>query len=181
MSEIAANKEPHSAGLALHPWHIIVLVALGACALKPDLIWVIAGMGIAGYAVWVASEKKRIARENAARLSAVVNLCAPVVVPSMWITEDVNSVAERAAQMKQDLKDSGNPYADIIPVIAYPYTPMLFQVGQLSMSWAIYQRMVGEQIHMENLKWYEGKDCPAQLKAIFASQVMPAPKIESAN
>lgn len=179
MSEIAAKEQPHSAGIALQPWHIMVLVALGACALKPDLIWVIGGMGIAGWAVWSAAEKKRIARENAARLSAVVNLCAPVVVPSMWITEDVNSVAERAAQMKQDLKDSGNPYADIIPVIAYPYTPMLFQVGQLSMSWAIYQRMVGEQIHMENLKWYEGKDCPAQLKAIFASQVMPAPKIET--
>lgn len=176
MDNITANVQPHSALSGLQPWHILVLVALGACAFKPDLIWAIGGMAIAGWVVWSMAEKKRIARENAARLSAVVNLCAPVVVPSMWITEDIESVAARAAQMKQDLKDSGNPYADIIPVIAYPYTPMLFQVGQLSMSWAIYQRMVGEQIHMENLKWYEGKDCPPQLKAIFASQVMPAPK-----
>lgn len=179
MENVAANNQSHSPLSGLQPWHIIVMVALGACAIKPDLIWAIGGMAIAGYAVWVMAEKKRVARENAARLSAVMNLCAPVVVPSMWITEDVNSVGQRAAQMRQDLKDSGNPYADIIPVIAYPYTPMLFQVGQLSMSWAIYQRMVGEQIHMENLKWYEGKECPAQLKAIFASQVMPAPKIET--
>jgi len=176
MDNITANVQPHSAGFELHAWHIIVAILLGVCALKPSLFWPMVGMGVAGAAVWMFAEKKRIARENAARLSAVVNLCAPVIVPSMWITEDVESVAARAKQMKQDLKDSGNPYADIIPVIAYPYTPMLFQVGQLSMSWAIYQRMVGEQIHMENLKWYEGKDCPPKLKAIFASQVMPAPK-----
>lgn len=179
MDNVAENNEPHTAAFELHPWHIGVLVALGVCALKPDLILPFIGMGIAGYVVWTMAEKKRIARENAARLSAVMNLCAPVVVPSMWITEDVNSVAERAAQMKQDLKDSGNPYAAIIPVIAYPYSPMLFKVGQLSMSWAIYQRMVGEQIHLENMKWYEGNICPAQLKAIFGSQVMPAPKIET--
>ena len=179
MSEIAANKEHHSAGIALQPWHYIVFVVLGVCAIKPGLILPMIGMGVAAYVAWSMAEKKRVARENAARLSAVVNLCAPVLVPSMWINEGINSVAERAAQMKQDLIDSGNPYANIIPVIAYPYTPMLFQIGQLSMSWAIYQRMVGEQIHMENLKWYEGKDCPPQLKAIFASQVMPAPKIET--
>jgi len=177
MENIAANNPPHSAGFELQAWHIIVFVALGVCAIRPDLIWVVVCMGIAGYGVWTIAERKRIARENAARLSAVMNLCAPIVVPSLWITEDVNSVAERAAQMKQDLKDSGNPYADILPVIPFPYTPMLFQVGQLSMSWAIYQRLVGEQVYMENLKWYEGA-CPAQLKPIFASQVMPAPKFE---
>ena len=180
MNETNATNEPHSALSGLQPWHFFVLLALGVCAIKPALAWPIAGMAIAGYVVWVASEKKRVARENAARLSAVMNLCAPVVVPSMWITEDILSVNARAAQMKQDLIDSGNPYAGIIPVIPFPYEPMLFQVGQLSMSWAIYQRMIGERVHMENLKWHEGKDCPAQLKAIFASQVMPAPKIEVA-
>ena len=176
MSLVAENKQSHSIASELQPWHILVFIALAICAISPKMvIWVLITAGV-GYAVWRKAEKERIARENAARLSAIANHCAPIVVATRWITEDVNSVAERVAQIKQDLKDSGNPYASIIPVIPYPYSPMLFEVGQLAMSWAIYERMVGEQRHMENLKWYEGNICPPQLKAIFASQVMPAPK-----
>ena len=175
MSNSDANTAPQESRIELQPWHIIVFVALAACAYEPKLLWVVGSMGVAGYIVWNVTEKQRIARERAARLSALVNLCAPVVVGSLWVTEDVNSVMDRVEQIKQDLVDSGNPYATKIPVVSYPYSPMLFEVGQLTMSWGIYQRLVGERQHLENMKWYEG-DCPANLKALFASQVMPAPK-----
>lgn len=181
MNTIAEKQPLHSIASELQPWHIGAFIGLGVCAVNPKMIiWVLITAGV-GYMVWRKAERERIARENAARLSAIVNHCAPIVVATRWITEDVNSVMERVAQIKQDLKDSGNQYADIIPVIPFPYSPMLFEVGQLAMSWAIYERMVGEQRHMENLKWYEGNICPANLKAIFASQVMPAPKQTFAN
>ena len=181
MSTLSETKPLHSIASELQPWHIGVALGLAVCAVNPKMIiWFLITAGV-GYMVWRKAERERIARENAARLSALVNLCAPIVVATRWITEDVNSVMERVAQIKQDLKDSGNEYADIIPVIPFPYSPMLFEVGQLAMSWAIYERMVGEKRHMENLKWYEGNICPANLKAIFASQVMPAPKQTFAN
>lgn len=178
MEKVAETNQTHFNLSGLQPWHIIGVVALGACAIKPDLIWVIGGMAIAGYLVWNMAEKKRVERENAARLTALVNLCAPVVVSSISPTESVNDLMERVEQWKRDLRDSGNPYASIIPVVPYPYSPMMFGMGQLSWAWPIYQRMVGEEQHIQNLKWYDGA-CPAQLKAMFASQVMPAPpKIE---
>lgn len=178
MDATNANTVTQANRFELQPWHILTGIGLGACAIYPVVLLVLIPCGIVGGLVWNHKEKERIARENTARLTGLVNLCAPVVVPSMSITEDVQTLMERVEQWRRDIADSGNPYASIIPVIPYPYQPMMFGPGQLSWAWPIYQRMVGEQQHIQNLKWYEG-DCPAQLKTIFASQVMPAPKIES--
>lgn len=179
MSNIAAKTSSHFDLSELQPWHNVAFVSLAVCAYEPRALFVAIPCGIVAALVWSHAEKQREARENAARLTGLVNLCAPVVVASVSITEAVPDLMERVEQWKRDLKNSGNPYADIIPVVPYPYSPMLFGPGQLSWAWPIYQRMVGEQQHTENLKWYEGK-CPEQLKAIFASQVMPSPKIEAA-
>jgi hypothetical protein len=175
MSQVAEKQSFHSIASELQPWHYSAFIALGFLAFNPGkwpFVVVVLGFG---YYVWAASEKKREARENAARLSGIVNLCAPIVVPSLWITEPVDELAKRAEQIRKDLQDSGNPYAAIIPVIEFPYSPMLFQVGQLALAWPMYQRLVGEKIHTENIVFFETK-CPAHLKAIFASQVLPAPK-----
>ena len=175
MSQVDEKQTLHSIASELQPWHIGAFLVLGFLAFNPGK-WPFVLITLAvGYGVWVTSEKKREARENAARLSGVVNLCAPVVVPSLWITESVEDVAARAAQIRKDIADSGNPYAALIPVIEFPYSPMLFGVGQLAMAWPMYQRLVGEKTHMANIEFFESK-CPAHLKATFASQVLPAPK-----
>ena len=175
MSQVAEKQTLHSVASELQPWHYGVACVLGFLAFNPEK-WPFVLITLAvGYGVWVTSEKKREARENAARLSGVVNFVAVEVVGSQWVTETVEDVAARAAKIRQDIKDSGNMYADIIQVVEFPYSPMLVGVGQLSLSWPAYKRQLAEFQHMKNIEFFEGK-CPAHLKATFASQVLPAPK-----
>lgn len=161
----------------LQPWHIVAVAVLGICAFKPELIWVVAGMGIAGYVAWSIAEKNRIAREAAARVASWANICGAQVVQSYDPNEGPDVVAERAKQWRENLRMSGNIYWQEIPIIEYPFQPMIFGLGQLTYAWDIYQRMVGEKRHTENLKWVEGK-CPIELRGAVLSQILPAPKTE---
>lgn len=139
----------------------------------PSVLGWLAVIGIAVWATWSAAEKKREAREAAARAAAYANICGPVVIASIHPGETVQEVQERATAFQEQMRIGGNPYWLQIPVIAYPYQPMLYGRGQLTAAWNIYQREVGERQHVENMKWAE--HCPAQLKTVFLSQVMPQP------
>lgn len=139
----------------------------------PQAIFFILVAGAAAWVTWTAAEKKREAREAAARLAGYVNICAPQIISSHAPKESVSELMQRAEQFREDLRLSGNPYWSEIPVIPYPYEPMLFGVGQLTAAWDIYKRMVGERQHIENLAWVE--KCPTQLRPLFLSQVMPQP------
>lgn len=131
--------------------------------------------------VWIGLsqiERRQALKEAKARAASYTNCIGPVVVSSIHPLETVEEVQDRADDWKMQLSLSGNPYADKIPVIAMPYNVMLTEHGQLTAGWSIYQRQVGERQHIENIKWYEGK-CPAELKGLFASAVLPAPKHEN--
>lgn len=141
----------------------------------PNPLYILGGGTVIGYVVWHISEKKREAREGQARASSYANICGPVVIASTHPNETVQEVAVRARDFQDQMRISGNPYWLQIPVIEYPYQPMIFGVGQLTAAWNIYQRLAGEKQHQANIEWRDGK-CPAQLLPIFSSQVMPTPE-----
>ena len=132
---------------------------------------------VIGYSVWSISEKNRIAREAAARVGACANISAPQVVFSNTPYESPESVAQRAAQWREDLRVSGNHYAELIPIIPYPFNPMIYGVGQLTYAWDIYRRQCGEVQHNENLKWVDGK-CPRELRPYVLSQIIGRPEMD---
>lgn len=152
---------------------IAAALFLLAGAVWPKLFAFAAVASATGYVVWRIAERTRLAREAAARASAYANICGPVVIASMNPGETVDEVRRRADDFREQMRLSENPYAPQIPVIAYPFEPMLFGVGQLTAAWNLYQRLAGEKQHAENLIWADR--CPPQLKTIFLSQVMPAP------
>lgn len=134
--------------------------------------WQSAIPGLAvGLLVWRMADKTRQAREAAARVGACANVCCPQIVRSMTPYEGADVVAERAKKWRDDLEASGNWYWDKIPIIEYPFQPMIFEVGQISQAWDIYCRMAGEVQHTENIKW--AAKCPDELRAIILSQVLP--------
>ncbi len=128
--------------------------------------------------VWVFvrhQEKEAELKEARSRAAAYANVKAPQVIGSENPEEDIYMVAKKAELWKEKLKLSGNPYADKIPIIEFPYTPMLYATDQLSWSWDMYRRELAERQHRANLEWYDGK-CPNELKALFASAVLPPVK-----
>lgn len=142
--------------------------------LFPKALLVVVGCGAGAVVALKIAERTRLQREAAARAAAYANICGPVVIASMHPGETVAEVQQRAEDFREQMRIGGNPYASQIPVIVYPYEPMIFGPGQLTAGWNIYQRLAGEKQHAANQQWAD-RDCPPQLKQIFLSQVMPAP------
>ena len=120
-------------------------------------------------------EKAAELKEAKSRAAAYANIKAPQVIGSETPEESIYDVAEKAKRFKEKLKLSGNYYADKIPIIEFPFSPMLYDTNQLSWSWDMYRRELAERQHTANLEWYNGK-CPDELKALFASAVLPPVK-----
>lgn len=168
----AANATPHNDHTTLlqevPPW----VWMLGAWA-----VWLLVHpysalpSAVIGYAVWTISEKQRIAREAAARVGACANVSCPQVVESKTPYESPAEIQKRCDQWREDLRASGNIYAEQIPIIPYPFNPMIYGVGELTYAWDKYRRMVGEVQHQENIKWVEGK-CPKELRGAVLSQII---------
>jgi hypothetical protein len=130
-----------------------------------------------GWVVVSAIENKHALILAKARASAYTNCIGPVVIGATAPDETLEEIEARADAWREKLKVSGNPYAEIIPVVVYPYTPVLTHYGGLSMTWSMYGLHLAQKQYEENVAWYNGK-CPSQLKAQFAADVLPAPKTE---
>lgn len=171
--------KPQQAGIGIA--HIGIAAGLALCAVLanyfPQVVIFLAVAGFAAWGAWTAAEKKREAREAAARATSYALICGPCVIPSAHPNEPAESVRERAAEFREQLRISGNPYWAQIPVEAYPYNPMIFGVGQLSAAWNIYLRYAAERQHAANQEWLSV--CPEQLRALFLSQVMPQPAAQT--
>jgi hypothetical protein len=150
---------------------VALLVAAVAAPAYPEIvITAIVVTAIAIPTVWHFAEKNRENREAWARASSWKSIVGPEVIPSRSPNSTPQEVAEEAADFREQLRISGNPYAEIIPIVVFPYQPMKYGVGELTMSWPRYKREVAEQIHLENVAWLN--KCPDQLKPLFLSQVM---------
>lgn len=154
-------------------WVVLGLLLMNLFGAMP--FWgVIVGVVFSGLLFNRMQREQEIAKAKAAAAS-FANCIGPIVVGSQHPGETVVDVHSRAEFWREQLRLSGNPYAEIIPIIEYPYTPLLLDYGQLPAGWSIYSRLVGEKQHMADLEWYNGK-CPQALKSLFASAVLPAPK-----
>lgn len=164
----------------IKPYHFAIAGLLGFAAVAVN-IWpqyayfalaliVVGGAAAAG--AWHIAEKVREQREAQARAAGFANVCGPVLITSIHPNETVQEVEARATEFRQQLRLCGNAYAEQIPIVCYPYQPMIYGPAQLTAAWNIYQSQAGAQLHAENLRWADA--CPAPLKPIFLSQVMPA-------
>lgn len=179
MSQISANQQPQTTRIPLQFIAVFIVVALlGVLYMAyPKGIIYLAVAFVTGLVVYNYSDKIRMQREAQARADAFATICGPVLISSNNPVETVEEVQARADEFREQLRLSGNHYAEDIPIVVYPYSPMLFGVGQLTAAWCLYQRLAGERLHEANLIWAE--NCPVQLRPIFLSQVMPAPKEET--
>lgn len=143
-------------------------------------VWTAALVGVVGYVIVRMYEQKRLAEEARARAAAYRNICCPQVICSQHPNEPVASVQARADAFRQALVDSGNPYAAVIPVIAYPFSPMISSDETLFTAWDYYRRECGAELHRVTLEWVDSK-CPAQLKGIVLSQVLQRPQTPVEN
>jgi len=157
-------------------WICVVLLGLMACGALPVSVGVF--LCVAAILFVRHLDSQRVLEEKKARAAAFVNCIGPVMVCSGSPDEGIESIRKRAEAWRESLKMSGNPYWDKIPIIEYPYSPMLFETSQLSAGWNIYLHLADAKRHTENIKWYESK-CPNDLKGLFASAVLPAPKMET--
>lgn len=140
-----------------------------------DGVFLAVGVGVVVAAVvWKLAEQLRERREAEARAMSFAYITGPVLIASNHPAEPVNDVTARAEEFREQLRLSGNPYANQIPIVCFPYQPMLYGVGQLTSAWNIYQREASEHLHAKNLQW--AHDCPEPLKPIFLTQVMPQPQ-----
>lgn len=137
--------------------------------------WAAVTLVIGGVLVWKMAEAKRIANEEAARAASYRNICCPQVICSEHPNESVLSVSQRAEAFRKELQASGNPYAAQIPVIAYPFSPMISADEMLLTAWDRYRRECGAVLHTRTMEWVEG-DCPKQLRAIVLNQVIQRPQ-----
>lgn len=178
MSNVSANQPPQTTRIPLQFIAVFIVVALlGVLYIAyPQGIIYLAVAFVSGLVVYNYADKIRLQREAQARADAFATICGPVLITSHDPLETVEDVQARAVEFREQLRLSGNHYAYVIPLVVYPYSPMLFGVGQLTAAWCLYQRLAGERLHEANLLWAE--TCPVQLRPIFLSQVMPAPKEE---
>jgi hypothetical protein len=151
------------------PAIIVALVLVIACMYPIPVICA----ALVGYFVWRFAEKTRLERENAARCAGMKYILGPHLVSSIDTMESAESVYARAKQFKQDMIDSGNPYAHLIPVIPYPYSPMMYGPAQFNGSWNRYIVEYGAAVYQANQDWIA--QCPAEILPTFLSQVIPAP------
>ena len=149
------------------------LAATGFANLGPCIV-----LGIIGTIYLVLVQNKVKLDRAKARAAAYSMCCGPIMVMSCTPEEGPAEISARAEKWRENLKLSGNPYWNVLPIVEFPYSPVLYESGQLSASWNMYLAQADARRHVENIKWLEGK-CPQALKSIFAMQVMPAPKEES--
>jgi len=157
-------------------WLIGGLLGLMAFGAIPPSVGIF--MGIAGFWFIRHLDAQRALEMAKARAASYCNTIGPVMVCSTSPDEGVESIRKRAEAWRESLRLSGNPYWDKIPIVEFPYSPMLFDTLQLSAGWNIYLHLSDARRHAENMKWYEGK-CPNDLKGLFASAVLPVPKMET--
>ncbi len=171
--QINSNDFKLLAEVPLILWVVFALLLLTLVgALKPGIAALLAIAAlIANHHIKQADKL----REAKARAASYANMIGPIVIGSDNPEENVYDVQEKAKAWRERLELSGNPYAKQLPIIEFPYSPMLYGTGQLSAGWSLYQKQLAETQHMENLKWHEGK-CPNELKALFASAVLPSPQ-----
>lgn len=134
--------------------------------------------GIGIFAAWRLYLSEMAKRENQARCGAMRFVFGTVFIPSISPMEPAESVYARAKQFEQDLKDSGNPHADKIQVVPYPFNPMIYGPDQITMSWNIYWKQFSADLHTASMQWAE--TCPDEIKALFLNQVIPAPTQQAA-
>lgn len=154
------------------PVSLVYLAILAMIAADALPVWAGVLLIIAVFFVVGAMRREQELKEAKARAATYTNCTCPIIVASRTPNETPADVARFAQEWRENLRLSGNQYAEIIPIIEMPYTPMLTDFGYLTASWAKYQREVGQRVHDENLKWYAGR-CPNELKAVFASQAFP--------
>jgi len=154
-------------------WACIIAAILVVFMIWP-VLFIYAGVaGAAGVVVWNQAEKKRLFREKQAIVSAEANACAVQFIRSVNAQETVASVEARAIERRENLKIAGNPYWNVIPVVAYPYKALSFGVAQLAESFDTYEMRASAQHYRLNLEWAESPKCPPQLRALILSNVLP--------
>jgi hypothetical protein len=162
----------HLSAIPAHVWAIgfcLLLAVLGAIHPLVCLCAILAILAARHHIKRVEIEK-----EARARAASYANLIGPIVVGSETPEENVYDVHEKAEAWREKLRLSGNPYWKIIPIVEFPYQPLLYATGQLSAGFSIYRQEVAEKQYLENLDWYN-KKCPAEIKTLFASAVLPQP------
>jgi len=156
-------------------WICGVLLGLMAFGALPVSVGVFLCVGAFWYVRHI--DAQRVLEQQRAAAASYVNVKGPVMVCSVNPNEGIASINARADEWRENLKLSGNPYWEKIPIIKFPYTPILYGSSQLSFGWNEYLQASDSKRHSANMEWCE--KCPKELRDEFKSAVLPAPKMET--
>lgn len=178
-----AKSTPQEVAGTRNLWHDFAVMPAFVYPVGVALIMALSGVNLLICALIITGailyqnhlSKQEALKEARARAAGFANCAGPIVVSSQDPNEGPEQVAERARAFRENLRMSGNPYAEIIPIIEMPYAPMIYSNGQFSMGFTVYQACVDARRYEENMKWYNGK-CPDILKPHFAAYVLPTPQ-----
>jgi hypothetical protein len=160
------------------PWHILALIGFSIAAYGVSFYpWqTFIGAALVGVVWSVTARYFRLeweAKERAAIATSYACICGPQIISAIWPDESPAELEARANTFREKLRDSGNPYWQIIPIKIRYYQPVLSLPGHLSTAWDEYQYAAISAQHEENMRWLSS-GCPEGLKVAFASQVMKA-------
>ena len=93
---------------------------------------------------------------------------SPVVVGQTYISQPVSELQDVADLWRKMLTDSGNPYAEMIPIEVFPFQAALTAQGSLALSFSMYEKQLADRRLQANIEWMQ--KCPEQVRVLFATQ-----------
>ena len=102
---------------------------------------------------------------------------SPVVVGQTYISQPVSELQDIADLWRKMLTDSGNPYAELIPIEVFPFQAALTGPGSLALSFSMYEKQLAERRLQANVEWMQ--KCPEQVRVLFATQNFAAQPVSS--
>jgi len=102
---------------------------------------------------------------------------SPVVVGQTYISQPVSELQDVADLWRKMLTDSGNPYAELIPIEVFPFQAALTAQGSLALSFSMYEKQLAERRLQANLEWMQ--KCPESVRILFATQNFASQPVSS--
>ena len=150
---------------------IAVLIVGIASLIWPPAFFIAIGVAVLLYLFSNFKDQQFQEALYKARVAALVNINGPVGFFSIHPMETVDELMARKAAFEKDLKASGNRWAEKIPIVCVPYSPMLYDNTTLTQSFCMYQQQCAATLHEANMLWAE--NAPIEIRNIFISQVLP--------
>jgi hypothetical protein len=97
-----------------------------------------------------------------AQAAAYKNHCTPILIKQSYIDQPISELEAMANLWRERLIQSGNPYAEKIPITIFPYKAALTDAGNVALSWSLYEQSFSFNYKVVLDEWAKG--CPVEIR-----------------